>query len=261
MPKSQKIKKNSPKKVIKKSTIKKSAKKKSVKKSTKTGYCIYHLSHRGIGKVVEKSKDWKKTKKKYQNPGYSADLRSLSCASTIEEAKKKYKQAEEKVKKNKQKNLSKKKQSGGKSRPKKSVPKKSKAKKSVVKKSRLKKSIIKKKINCEIKTKKQCKKSKKSCKYKKKSKKCVNRSKKRVCDGRLNKKSCETKPYCKYINNKCKKYSAKNIWKNKNIKLKNNRKPKKLENELSKELKIDLDENSSNIDNEMINLENEEEYK
>jgi len=86
MPKSQKkYSKKSPKKVIKKSTKKKSVN----KKSTKTGYCIYHFSHRGIGKVVEKTKDWEKTKKKYQNPGYSADLRSLSCASTIEEAKKK----------------------------------------------------------------------------------------------------------------------------------------------------------------------------
>ena len=104
-----------------------------------TGQCVYFLSHRGIGKIVEENKDYKKREKELKN---SSDILGIGCSENLEKATKKYKISQkkeiakfkkkrEKIRKEKIKNISKNKNK--KSKKTKSI-KKQKSKKNIFQK-------------------------------------------------------------------------------------------------------------------------------
>lgn len=63
----------------------------------KKGFCIYYMSHRGIGKIVKESNDWKKQDKEMKKGKY--DIYCHGCGPDMKTATKKYNLDMEKKKK------------------------------------------------------------------------------------------------------------------------------------------------------------------
>jgi hypothetical protein len=79
--------------------------------NSKKGFCIYFVSHRGIGKIVEESKDFKKLYKQIKDNKSRNDIFCTGCGPDMKTANKKYNENYKKEQaKNKMRKLREKKQ-------------------------------------------------------------------------------------------------------------------------------------------------------